>query len=240
MELLLYKSLFAYFAFGAVITQIVNRNQLMTIRRKNWLKYFTYLLLVNIVFASILMQPSLFPYVADIIIFFGGLELIKHLRHHKNKAQSAIIGLLFIFFAYHFFQFSHLPIPIIFYTYFLVTIFDGFSQLFGQLLGKTKFVPSISPNKTIEGLLGGIFVTILTSILIRSALQLSVYQAFKVGLGIATFSFLGDLLASYGKRKIGIKDYSKWIPGHGGFLDRFDSLMLAAFFALMLSRYVGI
>ncbi len=240
MELLLYKSLFAYFAFGAVITQIVNRNQLMTIRRKNWLKYFTYLILVNIVFASILMQPSLFPYVADIILLFSALELIKNLKRHKNKVQSTAIALIFIFFAFCFFQFSQLPIPIIFYTYFLVTIFDGFSQLFGQLIGQTKLIPSISPNKTVEGLFGGLIVTILTSILIRSALQLSVYQSIKVGLGIATFSFLGDLLASYGKRKIGIKDYSKWIPGQGGFLDRFDSLILAGFFALMLSRYVGI
>ena len=240
MELLLYKTLLAYFAFGAVITQIVNRDKLMTIRRKNWLKYFTYLILVNIVFASILMQPSYFPFLADIIILFGALELIKNLKHHKNKFQSTVIALIFGFFAYRFFQFSQLPVSIIFYTYFLVTIFDGFSQLFGQLLGKTKLVPAISPNKTVEGLIGGMFVTILTSILIRSLLQLSVYQSFKIGLGIASFSFLGDLLASYGKRKIGIKDYSKWIPGHGGFLDRFDSFILAAFFALLLSRYIGI
>ncbi len=240
MELLLYKTLFAYFAFGAIITQIVNRNQLMTIRRKNWLKYFTYLIIVNIVFLSILMQPNYFSLVANIIIFFSALELLKNLKHHRNKVQSTIILLVFIFFAFCFFQFSHLPVPIIFYTYFLVTIFDGFSQLFGQLLGKTKLIPSISPNKTVEGLFGGVLVTVLTSILIKNMLQLSVYQSIKVGLGIATFSFLGDLLASYGKRKIGIKDYSKWLPGHGGFLDRFDSLILAGFFALLLSRYVGI
>ncbi len=240
MELLLFKTLLAYFALGAIITQIVNQNQLETIRRKNWLKYFTYFLIVNIVFLSILMRPNYFSYVASIIIFFGGLELLKNLKYHKNKIQSTVILLVFIFFAFCFFQFSRLSVPIIFYTYFLVTIFDGFSQLFGQLLGKTKLIPSISPNKTVEGLLGGALVTVLTSVLIRSVLELSVYQSLVVGIGAVIFSFLGDLLASYGKRKLGIKDYSRWLPGHGGFLDRFDSFILAGFFALLLARYVGI
>jgi phosphatidate cytidylyltransferase len=127
-----------------------------------------------------------------------------------------------------------MPKRYLFYTLFLTTVFDAFSQLSGQLLGKRKLVPKISPNKTYEGLFGGLLFALFTAVLIHKLLFISIGQSFILGLGISGFAFLGDLLASYCKRRFQIKDFSKLIPGHGGILDRFDSFITAGAFMLII------
>ncbi|MDC0531519.1 phosphatidate cytidylyltransferase, partial [Alphaproteobacteria bacterium] len=89
-----------------------------------------------------------------------------------------------------------------------------------------KIAPNISQGKTIEGTLIGIFCATLVSVLIRELIDLNIFQALILGFAIGVFAFLGDLLESFFKRKIGIKDSSKLIPGHGGLLDRFDGYIL--------------
>lgn len=114
----------------------------------------------------------------------------------------------------------------LFLVFLNVFLFDGFSQLSGRALGRTPIAPKISPNKTFEGLLGGLAVATAVN-----ALWLYVSgQAFSLhlvpGLLVPVFAYCGDLLASLYKRLNGVKDYSRLIPYHGGVLDRFDSLLL--------------
>ncbi|RLD54525.1 MAG: hypothetical protein DRJ05_14495 [Bacteroidetes bacterium] len=118
-----------------------------------------------------------------------------------------------------------------------MTVFDAFSQISGQLLGKRKLFPKISPNKTVEGLFGGFMASIFTSFMIRDLLGINEIQSVAIGFGVSLFAFAGDFLASYCKRKFGIKDFSNLIPGHGGFLDRFDSLILGGLFMYLLTKY---
>ncbi len=109
-------------------------------------------------------------------------------------------------------------------------IADTAAYFFGWKFGKTKLSPAISPNKTIIGFIGG-FVGALLSALIFNFVFLS-EAGFLILIGpafaIALFGQLGDLVESIFKREMGVKDSSNIIPGHGGILDRFDSLVFAA------------
>jgi phosphatidate cytidylyltransferase len=79
----------------------------------------------------------------------------------------------------------------------------------------------------------------ITALLIRQLLVLEIRESLLWALGIVTFSLAGDLFASYLKRKFRVKDYSRLIPGHGGFLDRFDSLVFSSLF-VQLMIYSGL
>lgn len=112
----------------------------------------------------------------------------------------------------------------------VLTIANDFTQFFfGKTMGKHKIVPTISPNKTWEGFLGGVFGTTLLAVLMGYFLTpLSIKQSVFVGVVLAVAGFLGDVTMSAIKRDLGIKDTSNLIPGHGGILDRFDSLIFTA------------
>ena len=112
----------------------------------------------------------------------------------------------------------------------IVLLFDTFSYLFGKLFGSHKILPFISPNKTLEGLIGGIITTTIFiffyNYYFNEFLFLSlIFFNFLV----IIFSFLGDVLQSFIKRKSNIKDSSNLLPGHGGFFDRMDSYILSVF-----------
>ena len=112
----------------------------------------------------------------------------------------------------------------------VITIANDFTQFFfGKLFGKHKIVPTISPNKTWEGFIGGIFGTTVLSVIMGYFLTpLSIVQSVIIGIILAIAGFLGDVTMSAIKRDLGIKDTSQLIPGHGGILDRFDSLIFTA------------
>lgn len=133
-------------------------------------------------------------------------------------AAYAVFSVLFILF-------STLSKPHIYFCFFVVTIFDAFSQISGQLMGKKKLIPSISPQKTINGLIGGAGFALLGAAFLRPLVGVSVPTALFFALIIVIFALAGDLAASFYKRKHGVKDFSNLLPGHGGFLDRFDSLI---------------
>ncbi len=109
------------------------------------------------------------------------------------------------------------------------SINDVAQYVFGKTFGKRKIIPKISPKKTYEGFFGGIFSAIVLSILIAPYLTpLNNSQAFCAGLIISVSGFIGDIVLSALKRDMGVKDSSTLIPGHGGILDRIDSLIYTA------------
>ena len=112
------------------------------------------------------------------------------------------------------------------YLVLLVSVMDIFAYIGGNIFGVKKIAPTISNGKTIEGTLIGLFFSILTSVLIKDLIDINFLYALILGFTIGLFSFFGDLLESFFKRRIGIKDSGKFIPGHGGFLDRFDGYIL--------------
>lgn len=139
--------------------------------------------------------------------------------------------------------------------YWLLTAFavpwisDTTAYFVGSIVGTHKILPHISPNKTLEGALGGIIGPVIAMmiwlplVLAQQSLRIiapktGVLLAYAVlfGLALGLFSQLGDLFASALKRWVGVKDFGHILPGHGGVLDRFDS----AFFTLPLTLLLGI
>ncbi|MDX1302202.1 phosphatidate cytidylyltransferase [Photobacterium sp.] len=106
---------------------------------------------------------------------------------------------------------------------------DVCQYVWGKSFGKHKIVPKVSPNKTWEGFVGGSFTVIGVSYFIAPYLTpLTSFQGLLAGMIIAFSGFIGDLVISSVKRDLQIKDTSQFIPGHGGILDRIDSLMFTA------------
>ena len=98
-------------------------------------------------------------------------------------------------------------------------------------------MPHISPSKTIEGLVGGIVFCILVSLVTTRWLSIPVSLSLLMGSVTALTAFSGDISASYLKRKTGIKDYGSLLPGQGGILDRFDSLLMAGCCYFLLALF---
>jgi phosphatidate cytidylyltransferase len=118
---------------------------------------------------------------------------------------------------------------------------DIAQYLWGKSLGRIKVIPKVSPNKTLEGLVGGIVTTMLLSWLLGDILTpLTGWESLLIGLLIGVAGFIGDVVMSAVKRDIGVKDSGKLLPGHGGILDRLDSLIYTAplfFHALYYLHY---
>lgn len=105
---------------------------------------------------------------------------------------------------------------------------DTGAYLVGKKWGKRKMSPVISPNKTLEGLAGGIFLTIGVFMLWHLYSSISILRAVFLGIAVSLSATAGDLLESFFKRNAGVKDSGSLIPGHGGILDRIDALLFTA------------
>jgi phosphatidate cytidylyltransferase len=116
--------------------------------------------------------------------------------------------------------------------------FDGAAFFSGRYLGRHKLAPRISPGKTWEGVAGGLVVSILAG-LVLTVIPLGVpwYFAILLGLLIGAASTLGDLAESVIKRQMHVKDSGQIMPGHGGMLDRIDSLLFAAIVVYLFALF---
>ena len=106
---------------------------------------------------------------------------------------------------------------------------DTGAYLIGSRWGRTPLAPSISPKKSVEGSIGGLLLVLLSAVILRLLLfpELSWLRILLIATVVAVFGTIGDLFESSLKRQAGVKDSGKLIPGHGGILDRIDSLLLA-------------
>jgi phosphatidate cytidylyltransferase len=111
-----------------------------------------------------------------------------------------------------------------------VTAYDIAGYFVGSRMGRRPLMPDVSPNKTIEGLVGGMIASVVVGLVIGAVFGLhpwnSVSHGFLLGLVVAIFAPLGDLVESMLKRDMGLKDFGTILPGHGGVLDRFDAMLL--------------
>ncbi|MCX6303251.1 MAG: phosphatidate cytidylyltransferase [Bacteroidia bacterium] len=218
-----------HFLIGGVSLFLINKKLSVEERRKNWLKYIFYLLIFVVVLASVLVNKNIFLGVSIIIFSICLLEILKLsklpctyiLRDRFVFISIIIFSILALLFSI----FILVPSVIIAYTYTVVIIFDGASQISGQIFGKRKIFPAISPNKTFEGLAGGILSAVITAVILHGFVSFSVTKALIFGLLICGVSFTGDFVSSIYKRAFSMKDFGNIIPGQGGMMDRFDSFI---------------
>lgn len=188
--------------------------------------------------AVALIFPIIFIiFIENIWIFTIALSLICSFAIYEwitNNLKHLFFGILLIInflISSIFFVNIEIASNISTYIIFLIiilntSIYDSLAYLVGSRYGKIRITKRISPNKTLEGLLGGLFFSALYGYLIYKYLELSnlLMIIFVVS---SFFAFIGDIYISYLKRKNGIKDTGSILPGHGGILDRLDSHLIA-------------
>jgi phosphatidate cytidylyltransferase len=123
------------------------------------------------------------------------------------------------------------------YLMIVVQISDVFQYVFGKLLGRTRLSPAISPSKTVEGLVGGGLTAVVIGAALSGITPFSPLQAAAMSAVIVIGGFFGGFVLSAIKRDLGVKDWGRMIEGHGGILDRMDSVSFASPLFFHLTRY---
>jgi phosphatidate cytidylyltransferase len=173
--------------------------------------YITYLLLIGMIL-SMRSQPPANLFNKIILLSWG----------------VAYVGLLYPF-VYHIRELTATGNWLLF-LFGTIWLSDSMAMWIGKAFGKRKLAPTVSPNKTIAGFVGGLSGGIIIALILNFWLlpEFSIINLIFAGLLVSFVGQLGDLVESCWKRSLGIKDSSAIIPGHGGVLDRFDSLLFAA------------
>lgn len=149
-------------------------------------------------------------------------------RFTFDDVSFSIMSTLYIGMGFYFFMETRAAgLVFIFYALFVIWTTDSGAYLIGRKLGKRKLWPDISPNKTIEGALGGMISSIVISIIyvLLTGMDVAIPMIVVATIFLSIFGQIGDLVESALKRHYNVKDSGNILPGHGGVLDRFDSLI---------------
>ena len=232
--------------------------------KKDWLMYAALVPYTLLVMTSnyMVMRRLVMPVSFVLVTFYAIYLVVRNGTISYQKASGLLVfsGIV-IFCFYSFIRLKELlPVEMFGYdaVFFILLILcfawggDTCAYFAGRAFGKHKLAPIVSPHKTVEGAIGGVFGSVLAGVVLtlvysflsashnvitiqvqpRHYLILVVMGAIASVLGI-----MGDLFASAVKRQVGIKDYGTIFPGHGGILDRFDSVMFIAPFVSIAVRY---
>ena len=196
------------------------------------LRIFTSIFLM-IVFVPIIFFLSKLLVLLTVIIYLIILyEIHKNFVFKKNKIYLILYLLFSLIFLELYLLFFFEPIFFI-YCVLIITSFDIFSYILGSKFGKKKLIPKISPNKTILGYFYGLTISLLLSLIFNFYYEIfNNWNTVIFPLMLIQFSFVGDLIESFCKRLSNIKNSSNYLPGHGGFFDRFDSLISSSYLIL--------
>ena len=218
------------FSLGGLGLYWASRKVAPATRHLRWVKFITYFCLVHSILLSALLGSTVLGTFFLLVLVVGAWELGRTAiaAAPEQFAWWVTAGAIYFLLSLGVlaFVFSSTPQTVVF-VYLVVAAFDGFSQVAGQLFGQHRLVGKISPDKTIEGAFGGLLFAAIVALLLRSLHGLTVFQSLEAGFLIVLFGLTGDLAASWMKRQSGLKDFGAILPGHGGFLDRFDSFLFA-------------
>ncbi len=229
MERLIFIVLGCFLA-GAVLMAVSSARVAPDVRRARWVKYFVYLAIVSAVLAAAHLGTEWLVGLVTVILVLGAIEVAAALRRmpRANGPPRMVFWLCYSVLGATCMAVLALLAPTsVAFIYVVVAGFDGFSQTGGQIMGRHQLVPRISPGKTIEGALAGAMAALCIASALRAMVGQSVEGAVQTGLILCAAALCGDLSASWLKRRSGIKDFGRLLPGHGGVLDRFDSFLPA-------------
>ena len=181
-------------------------------------------------------NPSTVLFVLVWCLFFLFLFYLMsygHIEHPTQDLAVNILGLLYLpFLLGHVIWLRFLPQGEWWVLWFLLVIFTGDTGAYyaGWALGKTKLFPAVSPGKTWAGVAGGLAASLVAGVILGKWLltELGIISLAILALVLAVVGLLGDLFESMLKRQVQVKDASGLLPGHGGMLDRLDSLLFTA------------
>ncbi len=172
-------------------------------------------------------------------------ELFKQPEHPFRNIALVISGIIYIGVPMVLLQYLAFGVEDVFNPKIVIGLIvmnwlnDSGAYLVGSRLGKTPLFPSVSPKKTWEGTMGGVLMCIITGYLFSIFWDvLDTFDWIMLAIITAIFGSLGDLVESMLKRSVGVKDSGKFLPGHGGMLDRFDAFIFLLPFASVYVYFV--
>lgn len=228
----LVSSVAALFLVGAMLIRLVQRrNRLPEERcRRDWLKYAVFVVVINGLWACAYAGRAAAAIALGLIVVAGSAEVFKVVpQPHKPVAAAAAALLLTMALAPMLLPAGAGWQGAFAFVVMISAATDSFAELTGRLFGRRKLCPRLSPQKTIAGLWGGLATAVAFSLLLGFLLpDVHGVRLALVGLATALGAVAGDLAFSALKRRVGVKDFGGLLPAHGGVLDRFDSLVLAA------------
>lgn len=240
-----------YFAIGVTAIGLLGYKEIMTLRKEK------YPLLIKIVGALLMTLLILFNFVERSVSFTLDYRLLALVllilavpvviindsdKYNSTDALYLIGFILFVGFAFSLLiTLREMDIKYLITIILITTMTDMFAQIFGMLIGKHKLIPKISPNKTWEGtIMGSVMGTIVASSYYLTFVNTNVNTFIVIGivLLLTVVAQIGDLFFSAIKRLNGVKDFSNLMPGHGGVLDRFDSLIFTLIAFTLIIKFL--
>jgi phosphatidate cytidylyltransferase len=163
------------------------------------------------------------------VLIFLTYTVITKNRFTFDDVAYSLLSILYVGIGYYYFIEIRLEegVQFVFYALFIIWATDSGAYFIGKAIGKKKLWPHISPNKTVEGFLGGVVCAVIVGVIMTffSDLEMSIPKLIVVTAILSIFGQMGDLVESALKRHYKVKDSGHLLPGHGGMLDRFDSLL---------------
>ena len=225
----------AYTAFLAAVIGLLALHEYMMIGRKLEIKIWTkttfFVALVWILSLSLGSKEWMFPFLIVWLLFALGWMGIRYPQVQFSEVGYNVLGVIYtVVLSSHLFLLRSLErgMAWAFFTFILVWTTDTFAYLIGRALGRHPLAPRVSPNKTIEGSIGGLLGAMLVGLAASRFMGGMPWTSFLgLSLIVGVSAQIGDLFESALKRSAKDKDSGLLIPGHGGFLDRFDSMLFA-------------
>ena len=223
------------------------REFLNLLKFNNIIIYMLFVGLIYLPFSS--LDSSVLIDVLLVLSISGSIQLLVNLFIKKKNYPSNTIQKLDISIRYLLLSFAFLLLlpfinggyeaSVILSLIIFIWVNDSFAFFVGKNLGKRKLFESVSPKKTIEGFLGGVFFTLITAFLVSYFCDfLSLTNLIVISLIASILGTIGDLVESKFKRQANTKDSGTIMPGHGGILDRLDSLLFVAPFVYLYIHYL--
>ena len=223
------------------------REFLILLKFNNIIIYMLFIGLIYLPFSS--LDSSVLIDVLLVLSISGSIQLLVNLFIKKKNYPSNTIQKIDISIRYLLLSFAFLlllpfinggyEVSVILSLIIFIWVNDSFAFFVGKNLGKRKLFESVSPKKTIEGFLGGVFFTLITAFLVSYFCDfLSLTNLLVISLIASILGTIGDLVESKFKRQANTKDSGTIMPGHGGILDRLDSLLFVAPFVYLYIHYL--
>lgn len=174
------------------------------------------------------LRYSKIEFVLVAVLLFLTYTVVTKNRFNFDDVAFSILATLYIGIGFYFFiETRESGLVYIFYSLFIIWATDSGAYFIGRAIGKKKLWPEISPNKTIEGSIGGVICALIVAavFILFTDINASFLQLSIITIVLSIFGQIGDLVESALKRHYDVKDSGNILPGHGGILDRFDSLL---------------
>jgi phosphatidate cytidylyltransferase len=224
-----------------LLTYILATIGLYELLKMKQLSIFSVHGLISLLFLWVIIFPTQYNHVLTdfyyskteiaiiFILLFLAYTVVTKNRFTFDEVSFCILSAIYVGIGFYFFiETREAGLVYVFYSLFIIWATDSGAYFVGKAMGKNKLWPEISPNKTVEGSLGGVVCAVIVGVLfslLSTTIPVGLVTLMGITVVLSVFGQIGDLVQSAFKRHFNIKDSGNILPGHGGILDRFDSLL---------------